>query len=113
VALPPILFGTAASGDLSGAYPNPVIADGAVLRKHIAVGAIGANEIENGSISASKLTSGAGLGQVITSPDNIMSGVVTPAHMAMLASYIRSQGNQLISGTKSFERVVLFRWAIQ
>jgi hypothetical protein len=114
VALPPILYGTAASGDLAGAYPNPVIADGAVLRKHIAVGAVGADEIEDGTLTAIKFaTSGTGLGQVITSPDNIASGVVTPAHMAMLASYVRTQGNQSISGIKSFERLVLFRWAIQ
>ena len=106
----PIRYGDAAGGALQGAYPNPDIQDGYIQTRHISLEAITNELIANGTITGDKLTSGTDLGEIITVPENIASGVITSAHLADIITYIRTQGNQNLSGIKSFERALQYRW---
>ena len=55
-ALPPT---GVAGGDLSGAYPEPVIRDAAVTDTKIAAGAVSGDKLADGSVSGSKIAAGA------------------------------------------------------
>ncbi|BBL80216.1 hypothetical protein RxyAA322_20700 [Rubrobacter xylanophilus] len=51
--------GAAAGGALSGTYPDPSIAEGAVGSEHIADGAVRSAELANGSVGSSEIVPGA------------------------------------------------------
>lgn len=106
----PIRYGDAAGGALQGTYPNPDIQDGYIQTRHISVGTITNELIATGAITRDKFSFTIDLSEIIAVPENITSGVITAAHLADIITYVRTQGNQNLSGIKSFERALQYRW---
>ena len=90
-----VIDGDAASGDLSGTYPGPQIASGAVGASEIATGAVGAAELETDSVTGADV-----LNSTIDEPD-LNANSVTSSEIASGAvgrSELRSGGsNALLS----------------
>jgi hypothetical protein len=56
--IPPGFSGRPAGGDLTGAYPDPTIANGRVTAEKIADGAVGGADLGAGSVDGSKVADG-------------------------------------------------------